>query len=114
MLNGMLVQSGWGCNMFKWFKDLFTVKELQPKGSQYYYIASVRGAEFARATTKEQAEAEIRDLFESIDSSRKGGKGFGTHQNTSKNVRWKGFRSQCKVSRVCGYCGLNGNQCEKC
>lgn len=101
--------------MFEWIKNWFkSPTHLEPRGSQYYYVASVRGQDYARAATKQDAETAIRELFNSIDGKRVGGKGFGTHQNSTYDSRWKGFRNQCKITRYCGTCGKSGNGCGQC
>ena len=96
--------------MFNWIKSFF-VKE--PDAPTMYSVV-IGGVEHCRAETKESAEEEIRTLFESIDSKRVGGKGFGTNYNVSKNKRYNGFRARCYIRKICTICGERIGYCGQC
>ena len=83
-----------GSRMINWVKSWFK----NTKSPQYTVFC--RGRPVHHAQTLEEAEQFLHDIFNETDSKRKGGRGFGSHQGSSRNQRWKGFRNQCKISKT--------------
>ena len=110
------MQFGWVCKMFEWFINLFvkTPEKLEVNSSGYYYVVSVKGVDAYRCLTKKEAEKTIEELFDSVDENRVGGNSFGTHNRLSRKQRLQAFRSQCKITKYCGTCGLSGSGCGQC
>lgn len=76
------------------YEKFFGQEKKLPKNQ---FAVFVRGHRVHVANTKQEAEGFVRDTFEFIDSSHAGKKGFGGYQNTTKNRRWIGYRSQVKI-----------------
>lgn len=102
--------------MFNWFKNLFGGSKQGANSSGYYYVVSTRGKEYIRCDTKEKAEKQIRDLFNNtdIENQLKYGNNSFAMRNTSVHTRWNNFRTNCKITRYCGSCGLSGSGCGQC
>ena len=80
--------------MINWIKSWFKIKR-PPQ-----YTVFCRGLPVHQTQTLDEAEQFLHDIFNETDSKRKGGRGFGTHQGSSRSRRWKGFRNQCKISKT--------------
>lgn len=102
--------------MFNWFKNLFNDSKQDTNSSGYYYVVSIRGIEYVRCNTTEEAEKQIRNLFDKtdIENQLKYGNNSFARRNTSVHARWNNFRTNCKITRHCGSCGLSGVGCGQC
>lgn len=99
--------------MFSWIKQLFVTKPKSVQVGVYYHIKA-RGLQIATASSREEAEQLIRDMFAEVDIKRRNDKGTWNSANISSATRYKAFRTNFKVVKYCSFCGLTGQGCGQC
>lgn len=82
-----------------WLERLAEFFGIESTESQpaHQFAVFVRGHRVHVADSLQSAEDFVRDTFEFVDAAHAGKKGFGGYQNTTKNRRWIGYRSQVKI-----------------
>jgi hypothetical protein len=84
-------------NLFNLIGRIFTLFHKDP---EYRYAVFLNNEEIAKTVTLPEAEAHIRELFNSVDDKFRGGRQFGTYMGLSKNKRWKSFRGKFKIKKI--------------